>query len=304
VTIHTTRVAVVRRSGRSRDASTEETRWTPEAGGLTPDDAWRGGESQGGTNVLAKPSAIAACNRTPGRARGKREELLSQDAFDSLLAYLDPNRQRAGKVYETMRTKLIKFFEARGCSLPAEYADETINRVANNLQRGKRVWTNPPNYFLGVARNVLKEYWASRELHSPPLESLPPQYHPRINPHREAERESESRAHEQRLECLARCLEDLPAENRDILLRYYYGDGGEKIANRKKLAKELGVEVAALRLKAFRIRQTLEARFNELVNSSVSSSPASAAERTTRRLRSLVECPSSLPVIPEDSDRK
>ncbi len=62
-----------------------------------------------------------------------KEWTLTQAALDSLLAWLDPDRDRAGAKYEAIRTRLIKVFVCRGCPEAEDLADETINRVASKL---------------------------------------------------------------------------------------------------------------------------------------------------------------------------
>ena len=79
--------------------------------------------------------------------------MLTQEAFDQLLAALDADRERAGHQYEIVRRKLLKFFEFHGSDAPEEHADETINRVARKLAEGERV-ENFNGYCLGVARRV------------------------------------------------------------------------------------------------------------------------------------------------------
>ena len=70
---------------------------------------------------------------------------LSQEAFDRLLAWLDPDRDRAGERYEEIRRKLIGIFLRRGCSTAEDLTDEAINRVKSqgrdrrpNLRRRSR----------------------------------------------------------------------------------------------------------------------------------------------------------------------
>lgn len=196
---------------------------------------------------------------------GKGKESLSEEAFDKLLEYLHRDRECAGHEYESIRRKLIKFFESRGCFSPVEFADETINRVAYNIQRGRQIWTDPPRYFLGVARNLLKEFWREKESTFLPIELIPPQSHPWLNLRDEVERKDELEKREQHLECLTRCLEELSIENRDLIIRYYQGEKSLKIKNRKVMADEMGITVATLRLRAFRLRQSLEFRFNEII---------------------------------------
>ena len=59
--------------------------------------------------------------------------LLTKEAFDALLGWLDPNREVAGQKYEVIRRRLITIFSCRGCAEAEDLADETINRVASKL---------------------------------------------------------------------------------------------------------------------------------------------------------------------------
>ena len=63
----------------------------------------------------------------------KKQWSLTKEAFDSLLSWLDPDREWAGEKYEVIRARLIKVFAYRGCHTPEELADETINRVAKKI---------------------------------------------------------------------------------------------------------------------------------------------------------------------------
>ena len=47
-----------------------------------------------------------------------KDWFLTQEAFDALLAWLDPEREAAGRKYEEIRLRLIKLFTCRGCSEP------------------------------------------------------------------------------------------------------------------------------------------------------------------------------------------
>ena len=59
----------------------------------------------------------------------KKEWVINQDAFDTMLDWLDADRERAGCKYEAIRLRLIKIFTCRGCQDAEELADEAINRV-------------------------------------------------------------------------------------------------------------------------------------------------------------------------------
>ena len=66
---------------------------------------------------------------------------LSQEAFDALLDWLDPDREQAGMKYEQIRSRLIKIFTGRGCVDAEELADETINRVTRKLKEIQEEFT-------------------------------------------------------------------------------------------------------------------------------------------------------------------
>src|SRR6185369_11411216 len=89
---------------------------------------------------------------------------VGQQPFESLLIWLDTDRELAGDLYEQVRTKLIRFYEFRGCTFPEELADDTIQRAARKISEGNVSRpTDPYIYFRGVARNVLLEYMKDRK---------------------------------------------------------------------------------------------------------------------------------------------
>jgi DNA-directed RNA polymerase specialized sigma24 family protein len=182
----------------------------------------------------------------------KKEWELTQAAFDTLLDWLDPDREQAGRKYEAVRVRLIKIFTCRGC-LEAEFlADETINRVTTKVEEISKSYVGDPAlYFYAVGQKVHLEYIrkaysrqtpmpvesAARTLSVPPvspMEDVEPVYH-----------------------CLERCLEHLTRENRELVVRYYQQERRAKIERRKLLATELGIAVNALRIRAHRIRLAL-----------------------------------------------
>jgi len=172
---------------------------------------------------------------------------LTQRSFYLLLAWLDRDRDCAGEKYESIRYKLIKFFERRDCPAPEDLADEVFDRVCGKIDAGTLIRT-PDHflYFYGVAVRVLHEY---REKPQPlpftrgdgPV-GVPPM----------------DTVSERRARCLDRCLARLPVSSRTTIEQYYQGDRGEKIRNRKALAQRLGVSQQALRAQTLRIREKLE----------------------------------------------
>lgn len=83
---------------------------------------------------------------------------LTPDRFDGLLAWLDPDRERAGVRYEEIRAELIRRFRQKGCRDPESLADDTVNRVAAKLPGIIDSYTgDPANYFYAVARYISME---------------------------------------------------------------------------------------------------------------------------------------------------
>jgi len=189
----------------------------------------------------------------------KKDWVVTQAAFDRLLAQLDPDRRRAGERYEQIRQKLTKFFQWRGCATPEEYADRTIDRVARRIGEGAEIHAHDAYlFFHGVAINVLREHWKeAQKAQLKPLDDLPASQTAAIASE-SGEAESERVEQEHRLECLDGCVQRLPAQQLILITQYHQGEGGAKIARRNELAKQLNIPLNALRIRAFRIRGELE----------------------------------------------
>ncbi|MDX6304592.1 MAG: hypothetical protein QOI77_1561 [Blastocatellia bacterium] len=182
----------------------------------------------------------------------KKEWVISQEAFDTMLDWLDADRERAGSKYEAIRLRLIKIFTCRGCQAAEELADETINRViARIVEIADGYRGDPALYFYGVAQKVfLEDLRKSRgPLAHVPMDSAAVILSTQAVLVEDIEPE---------YRCLEQCLEGLLPENRDLVVRYYQQERQAKIDHRKMLASELGIAVNALRLRAHRIRLTLQ----------------------------------------------
>ncbi len=181
----------------------------------------------------------------------KKEWVLTQEAFERLLDWLDADRDRAGRKYETVRLRLIKIFTCRGCTEAEDLADETINRVTARVEEVAQNYSGDPAlYFYGVAQKVHLEYLrkyqkkqADVAVDSATLNAAPISLDSDIEPE---------------YECLERCLDHLPSDNRKLVVEYYQLERQAKIVHRKRLATELGIAVNALRIRAHRIRLLLQ----------------------------------------------
>ena len=163
-----------------------------------------------------------------------------QDPFDALLAWLDPDRDRAAEKYEIIRRGLIRIFVAKGFSRAEDMADEAFRRASERLPDeyvGERSF-----YFRGFARNLIREGYRLKEIATdeiPELQSLV------IN-------QSEQYG------CLLRCLQFLPPAKRDLILDYHVYEGHDKIEQHEIMAQEIGISKGALRLRAHHLRAELE----------------------------------------------
>ena len=164
---------------------------------------------------------------------------ITQEAFDTLLAWLDDNREEAGKKYELIRGRLLKLLTCRGCWEAEDVVDETISRVAAKIPEiAPNYQGDKALYFFGVAKWVYHE-WLRRQDKAPP----PPPPDVTVD--------------EGAYECLDGCMKTLPEENRQMVLRYYENEKKAKIDDRQAMADELGIGLNALRIRAHRTRLLL-----------------------------------------------
>ena len=182
---------------------------------------------------------------------------LTPENLEALLAFLDPDRERAGELYETIRRRLVRLFEWRGLSFAEELTDETFNRVARRIAGGVEVRSeNPYGYFYGVANLVAMEERrrAARERTVQEQGDWP------------APAPEEEDDPDVRLECLRRCLGKLPEDQRRLVLRYHQEQ--DHIRSRQSLSQELGIPMNALRIRVHRIRRKLEDCVQEVLRAS------------------------------------
>jgi DNA-directed RNA polymerase specialized sigma24 family protein len=171
----------------------------------------------------------------------KKLRTLEQADFDRLLGWLDRDADVAGTRYEQIRWRLIAILASRGCQVPEELADETIDRVARRVIDIRETYVGDKAiYFLGVMNNVHHEFLKRR----PQPRVIEPPSDP----------DTKERVHL----CLDKCLEKLSPHARQIIERYYAENKRAKITLRKRIANELGITASNLRLRALRIREKLQ----------------------------------------------
>ena len=166
------------------------------------------------------------------------------EAFNKLLFWLNPDRDKAAEKYETIRVRLMKIFACKGCRNTDELADLTFDRVMSKIDWLLENYEGDPAiYHYSVAKYIYLEN-RDRDL----LPNLPPPDPP-------------DRDKERIASCLERALLELDEDERKLALRYLDGEGQVRIQNRKQIAKEYGISINALRIKVFKINSKLKPHF-------------------------------------------
>ena len=173
-----------------------------------------------------------------------------------LLSRLDPDSARAAEEYQSLRRALEKFFDWRGAWPPEECADETLDRLGAKLESDVEIH-DVRSYAYGIARLVLFE-WHRR----PAVVSIDD--HPRAA--RLAAPAPEADEDDPVEECFTRCLAQLPADGRSLVLHYYLSERRAKINNRRRLAQTCGITESALRNRVQRLRDRLERCVHSCIN--------------------------------------
>lgn len=183
----------------------------------------------------------------------------TEGAFRKLLDWLDQGAASDGESYLEIHRRLVRYFDRRGCVVPHDLADETLNRVARRLSEAPSSIDAPPAaYCYVVAKFVFLESLR---------EARPEQERPDLRTGSGAAAAVvETRADDDRgrlLACLERCLDTLASGDRGLILEYYRGETRAKIEQRRTLAQRLGLTANAVALRACRIRNRLEACVRE-----------------------------------------
>lgn len=176
-----------------------------------------------------------------------RDSAIPPESFEEILTWLSADREVAGEMYVQLRQDLGRIFVWRKCIDPEGLTDEVFDRVARKVHVVRQTYEGDPRlYFRAVANNLIKETFKKIATHVS-LENVDLPNQPKTNS-----------ADEDIADCLQRCLRKLNRETCDLVLTYYAKDKQAKIDNRQQLAQRLGISIEALRVKVYRIRESLE----------------------------------------------
>jgi DNA-directed RNA polymerase specialized sigma24 family protein len=210
---------------------------------------------------------LAVAERVAGPSQTSRRDGLDERSLQRLLAALDADPARASERYEALRLRLMRVFMWERQPDAESLADLAIDRVARRVNEGVEV-VDVPAYAHRVAELILLEARRAGQRREAALDA-----HVRLSPP-----DRSSAAVERRHGCLEACLARLDPEQRDLILRYYSADGRARIEQRDDLAKAHGIPLGALRNRALRLREKLEACITGCLSRRDSSGPTDTTE--------------------------
>jgi RNA polymerase sigma factor (sigma-70 family) len=178
----------------------------------------------------------------------------SESSFARFLAWIDNGRESEGREYLALRSRLVAYFERKGCDIPDDLADETLERVNRRLDEAGEIDVEAPaKFFYITAKFVFLEYLRSGRRKESPVETAD------LEKFEAGNFDGDHDEHKERLSrCLDGCLGSLSPDERDLIYGYYFGERRAKIDNRRALAAKLGVTPNALAIRTCRIRERLE----------------------------------------------
>ena len=196
-------------------------------------------------------------DRSRTATRKKSDWIPTEGSFAAFLEWLDQGFASDGEAYLEVRRRLVAYFDRKGCLTADDLADETLNRVQRRLEEEGAIESESPAKFCyAVAKFVFLEYLRSgrarevsdENIDRAAIESLPGG----------APAEEEISDREIALQCLEKCISELDAQRRELVIGYYQGEQRIKIENRRRLAAKMGLSLNALSIRTFRIRDRLE----------------------------------------------
>ena len=140
--------------------------------------------------------------------------------------------------FVTAGRALRRFFQSHGIPEPEDFAQEAIARL---LEKWSGIVVESPEAYLkGIARNMVRDHFKHLSMEAPPMMPTAPPVDERL------------------LRCLERCEKKLLNQREQKLLKdWYSGDGGEKVARRRRLAEEAGTTLGTLKATVHRLRQKI-----------------------------------------------
>ncbi len=167
-----------------------------------------------------------------------------------MLRLFDADREAAAVKYESLRFRLVAFFEWRGCVNAEDLADVCFDRLQKKTTDGEDIH-NPNAYTSTIAQYVYREYLRSPDYLS---DSFDDENKAIQEPEAVVAEETDDRD----LVCLDECLNVFSPNDRQLMIEYYNTDEKTMIASRKRLAESMSATLNTLRIKVCRMKSKLE----------------------------------------------
>jgi DNA-directed RNA polymerase specialized sigma24 family protein len=184
-------------------------------------------------------------------ARPAGEEVdveVAQRRLHGLVERLRGDGADGGFDYEQLRRRLVLFF-ARHEPVEAEaLADEALDRLARRLDEGAAI-ERIASYSFGIAKLMLLEARQRRWRHDVVMQEMPAH----------AATDEDDEIDPALLAALRACLRQAGADDAELMLTYYRDEDARRIVTRRNLATRLGISLNALRNRALRLRNAIEA---------------------------------------------
>ncbi|MBZ5526096.1 MAG: hypothetical protein LAP21_28075 [Acidobacteriia bacterium] len=188
----------------------------------------------------------------------KRKREVSAEDFRRLLTRFDPDPLKAWQAYDSLRRKLVMFFEPhRGLDAEA-LAAEALERIARKSDSVEIA--NIAEFAFGVARNLRRE--ALRKVAATSrLSELGGDEHPAAGTEGSEQALLGRMDAQHKVRCFVECMKALDSRDRRLLLMYYPPQEDDLEERRRQLAVSLNMTLSALRTRVARLREKLERCF-------------------------------------------
>ncbi len=173
-----------------------------------------------------------------------------QGTFDAMLRLLDIDRDAAAIKYESLRARLIAFFEWRGCASAEDLTDVCFDRLQKKVAAGETI-ENPNAYTATIAQFVYREYLRSPDHRSDSFDDDNEAIPELVAVVTESTEDGD-------MVCLDDCLNQFAPTDRQLIIEYYNTDERTMIASRKRLAESMSCTLNTLRIKVCRLKSKLE----------------------------------------------
>lgn len=174
---------------------------------------------------------------------------LSKTDFEKFLQTIDSDEDRAAEKYLRLHSSLESFFEWRDCENTEDLTDIVFDRVTKKIVEGEIV-ENIEAFCVSIAKFVVLEH-KRKSLRNVELDEV-------TDTENFAENFETEDLKRRNLECLRKCLAQLPEKKRKLLVDYYDTEETTIISKRKSLAEKLELNLNSLRIRVSRLREKLE----------------------------------------------